>query len=93
MNVKSVKLVLNIRGFKMITIYGKTACSSCIQAKQLLTSKGVDYEYKLLGTDYSIQEFYEVMPRSCKTFPAICIDGKYLGGLVELKEVLVNQAH
>lgn len=75
-----------------VTIFGKTACSSCIQAKQLLASKGVDYEYKLLGADYSIQEFYEVVPRSCKTFPAICIDGKYLGGLVELKEVLVNQA-
>lgn len=92
MNVKNVKFVLNIGVFKMITIYGKTACSSCIQAKQLLISKGIEYEYKLLGSDYSIQEFYEVVPQSCKTFPAILIDGKYLGGLVELKEVLVNQA-
>ena len=89
-----IKLALYLVGmiFNMYTIYGKTACSSCIQAKQLLISKGVEYEYKLLGTDYSIQEFYEVVPRSCKTFPAITIDGKYLGGLVELKEVLVNQA-
>lgn len=74
-----------------VTIYGKTACSSCIQAKQLLTSKGVDYEYKLLGADYSIQEFYEVVPRSHKSFPAILIDGKYIGGLVELKEILATK--
>ena len=72
----------------MFTIYGKANCQSCVQAKQLLSSKGVDYEYKMLGHDYSLQDFYEAVPRSCKAFPAIVFDGVYLGGLEALKQHL-----
>ncbi len=73
-----------------VTIFGKTACSSCIQAKQLCELKNVEYEYQELGKDYDITQFYNLVPRSHKSFPAILIDGKYIGGLVELKEVLAT---
>ena len=75
----------------MIKIYGKTGCSACVQAKQLLETKGLDYEYALLGLNYSLEEFYNVAPKTHKTFPMVTKDGKYIGGLVELKELLATK--
>ena len=70
------------------TIYGKTNCNSCTQAKQLLESVGLDFEYKQLGKDFELLEMYEIAPRTHKAFPMIAKDGKYLGGIVELKQLL-----
>ena len=77
--------------FNMFTVYGKTGCSACVQAEQLLETKGLDYEYALLGLNYSLEEFYNVAPKTHKTFPMVTKDGKYIGGLVELKEVLATK--
>lgn len=74
-----------------VTILGKDNCGSCISAKQLCEQKQVEHGYQTLGKDYSIVEFYTDVPRSHKSFPAILVDGKYLGGLVELKEVLATK--
>ena len=73
-----------------VTIFGKTGCSSCKEAERICKG-AVDYEYKSLGADYSVQDYYNIAPKSVKMFPMIAIDGKYLGGLVELKEVLATK--
>ena len=83
----------------MFTVYGKTGCSACVQAEQLLETKGLDYEYVLLGLNYSLEEFYNVAPKTHRTFPMITklvkYDGvemeEYIGGLVELKELLATK--
>ena len=83
----------------MIKIYGKAGCVSCIQAKQLLETKGLEYEYALLGLNYSLGDFYNVAPKTHRTFPMITklvkYDGvemeEYIGGLVELKELLATK--
>lgn len=72
----------------MITIYSKPSCSACTQAKQLCDAKGVEYEYKVLGKDYDLEQMFKVVPMSVRSFPAIIEDGKYLGGIVELKQLL-----
>ena len=77
--------------FNMYTIYGKTGCATCIQAKQLLETKGLEYEYALLGLNYSLDEFYNVAPKTHRTFPMVAKDGNYIGGLTELKEVLATK--
>lgn len=77
--------------FNMYTIYGKTGCATCIQAKQLLETKGLEYEYVLLGLNYSLDEFYNVAPKTHRTFPMVAKDGNYIGGLAELKEVLATK--
>lgn len=69
----------------MFLIYGKQDCNSCVQAKQLLDTLELDYTYKVLGDDYDLSEFYSIAPRSHRAFPMIAKDGKYLGGLQELK--------
>lgn len=74
-------------------IYSKSGCSSCQQAKALLDSKGISYEYLLLGTDYQLSEFIEASQGNThKSFPLIThagdVDGVwvYLGGLDALKQ-------
>ena len=74
----------------MITIYSKPSCSACVQAKQLCDVKGIEYEYKVLGKDYDLEQMFEVVPMSVRSFPAITKDGEYLGGLPELKALLSN---
>ncbi len=84
----------------MIIIYGKASCKSCDEAKQLCTNNSVEYEYKQMGKDYDLSEFYSIAPRSVKSFPMVAIveryDGvdmheQYIGGLVELKEILATK--
>ena len=74
-------------------IYGKNACSSCQQAKVLLESKGLSYEYLSLGKDYQMSDFIEAAQGNThRTFPLIVhagdVDGfwVYLGGLEDLKQ-------
>lgn len=77
-------------------IYSKQGCSSCIQAKQLLESKGIEFEYLVFGRDYDMEKFMCLSSRH-KSFPLITgverYDGvdmheQYVGGLQELKNLL-----
>ena len=76
-------------------IYGNGGCSSCEQAKTLLDSKGIEYQYLSLGKDYQMSEFIEAAQGNIhKSFPLIVhagdVDGVwvYLGGLEALKQHL-----
>jgi glutaredoxin len=71
----------------MIEIYGKTQCPYCDMAKALCEQKGLDFEYKLFGEDFSREELMETFP-GARTFPQIIVDGNKIGGYVELKEHL-----
>lgn len=75
------------RGF---TIYSKSICPACVEAKKVLELD--DYDYKLimcdefLETDY--KEFGEIMRLRLNvnkfSFPIIFYNGKYIGGYREL---------
>ena len=73
----------------MYTIYSKPSCASCDQAKQLLEIKNQEYEYKVLGKDFDLTEFSS-HSSTHRSFPLILKDGKYLGGLEQLKISLKN---
>jgi glutaredoxin len=70
----------------MIEIYGKDNCPYCDMAKALCEQKGLDYEYKLLGFDFTREELMETFP-GARTFPQIILDGQKIGGYTELKEL------
>ena len=75
----------------MFKVYGKTNCPSCTSAKQLLDSKGCEYDYLLFGKDYDLSKFVEIN-KTHKTMSMITTikDGveSYVGGLQQLQQIL-----
>lgn len=67
----------------MIEIYGKPQCPQCEQAKRLCDTRGLDYTYKSLGTDFTRDELLEMFPNA-RTVPQIVINGNSIGGYSEL---------
>ena len=82
----------------MLVIYSKDNCQQCDSAKLLCQMKGVDCVVKTLDVDYTRDELMHISPKA-RSFPVIAVkvkyDGiemkEYLGGLVELKEVLATK--
>ncbi len=74
-------------GIKMIKIYGKENCLFCDKAKQLCSSKEIDFRYYQLGQDYEIKELMELVPNA-RTVPQIFKDNILIGGFSELQEWL-----
>lgn len=70
-----------------ITIYSKPSCSQCDQAKMLLKMKGIDFNFKMLDVDFTLNDLKNLAP-TAKTFPVIFKEDVYLGGLKELKEIV-----
>ena len=71
----------------MVKIFGKDNCAYCNMAKQLCESKGVEYEYLMLGEDYQQEEFFSTFP-GARTFPQIILNGENIGGFNELRDKL-----
>lgn len=59
----------------MVTIYGKTQCGSCEQAKAVLKSRGIEFTYKVLDKDYTMEELMDKLDEigllGFRTFPLI----------------------
>ena len=72
----------------MIEIYGQPNCSFCVQAKQLCDNLGVEYVYKTVNVDYTLPQLLEKLPSTHRTYPAIFIDGVFLGGFKALESKL-----
>lgn len=74
-------------------IYSKPNCNFCTVAKQLLKKKELDFEEKILDTDYTREDAIEVAQKQASeiTFPLVVIDGKYIGGAKELHAYFKNQ--
>jgi glutaredoxin len=60
----------------MITVYSKNNCPYCVQAKNLLTLKGINYEEIKIDEDSEAREF--VLGEGHRTVPQIYQDGKLL---------------
>jgi glutaredoxin 3 len=67
----------------MIEIYGKPMCPYCDKAKALCETRGLDYTYKSLGTDYTKEELLEKFP-GARTVPQITVRGVAIGGFDQL---------
>lgn len=70
-----------------VEIYTKFMCPYCARAKQLLQSKGVDYEETEISMDAGKRE--EMIQRAAgrTTVPQIFIDGRHVGGSDDLAEL------
>lgn len=69
-----------------ITIYTKSNCPNCVAAKQLLQSKGLEYEEQELTPErmtYFLMDYPEA-----RQMPQIFIDDQRVGGLAGLQAAL-----
>lgn len=70
-----------------ITVYTKPNCIYCDRTKQLLKSKGLDYQEVIIGEDIHRDDFLELFP-DARTVPQIVIDEQNVGGYVQLVSFL-----
>lgn len=73
-------------------IYGRPGCSFCDKAKILCRLKGIDFDYKVVGTDIEKDKLEEMIGHTVNSIPQIFITtegfSEYVGGFNELKAKL-----
>lgn len=60
----------------MITVYSKNNCPFCVQAKNLLRMKGVEFQEVKIDEDQQAREF--IVQQGHRTVPQIYKDGSLL---------------
>jgi glutaredoxin 3 len=71
----------------LIEIYSKPNCQYCLYARNLLIALNREFVQYKLDEDFSRDELIQKFPEA-KTFPVVVIDGNYVGGYTQLKELL-----
>tara|TARA_B100000902_G_scaffold183555_1_gene176197 strand:+ start:2260 stop:2757 length:498 start_codon:yes stop_codon:yes gene_type:complete len=77
-NWEDVEVIEPIPIRKMFSIYGKEGCSVCNKLIMVMDMIGKEYEYKLLGVDYTEEDFETKFPGK-NMFPQVELDGQYIG--------------
>ena len=74
---------------KKATVYSTTYCPYCVRAKNLLQSKGIEFEEIDLSHNEALKQ--KIMQQTgLRTVPQIFIDNQFVGGYQELEAL--NQA-
>lgn len=73
---------------KKAIIWSKSMCPHCVSAKQLLSTKGIEYEERKIGEGWTREQLLECV-ENARTVPQIFIDDVYVGGFTELKKYLL----
>ena len=69
-----------------VTVYTTSYCPYCVQAKRLLTRKGIPYTEIDVTEDVDLRQKM-VAESGRRTVPQIFIDGQPIGGFDELHEL------
>lgn len=70
-----------------VIIYTTMTCPYCVNAKQLLDSKGVKYQEIFVDQDADKRAEMLKLSNGRRTVPQIFIDGKHIGGFDDLKKL------
>ena len=70
----------------MYKVYGKPSCPNCDIAKNLLESKGEQFEYLDVTKDSAALMYVKGL--GARSVPVVLKDDKYIGGLQELQNNL-----
>jgi glutaredoxin len=68
-------------------VWSKDSCPFCVQAKGLLTQKGIEFEERNVNKDWTREQLLEAVP-DARTLPQIFLDDKLVGGFTELRKHL-----
>ena len=72
---------------KFFLIIFQSLVKITLSAKQLLKTKGIEYEEKNIAEGYKIQDLLELVPNA-KTMPQIWLDEQHIGGFSDLQKKL-----
>jgi glutaredoxin 3 len=64
-------------------VWSKNSCPYCVQAKALLTQKGIDFEERNINESWTKEQLLEAVPNA-RTLPQIFLEDNYIGGFNEL---------
>ncbi len=68
-------------------VWSKVPCGFCEAAKTLLKSKNIEFEERMIGKEWTMEQFLEAVP-GAQTVPQIILDGKLIGTYEDLKNHL-----
>lgn len=68
-----------------VIVYSTLSCPYCVNAKNLLTDKGVKFQEYLIDKDSVKREEMLAKTNGARTVPQIFINGKHIGGFEDLK--------
>ena len=63
-----------------VEVYTNRGCHACVNVKQYLDRKGVNYTEKQLGKSKKVDIEFSVRTRGAKKIPQVFIDGEWIGG-------------
>jgi glutaredoxin 3 len=69
-------------------VWSKNSCPFCVQAKNLLKLKGIEFEERNISAEkWTREQMLEAVP-TARTLPQIFLDDNYIGGFTELRRHL-----
>ena len=72
-------------------VWSKDSCPYCVQAKTLLTQKGIAFEERKIGDGWTKEQLLEAVPNA-RTVPQIFLDGELVGGFTDLRAKFLAEA-
>ena len=66
------------------TVWSKVTCPFCDMAKTLLKNKGIVFEERMIGVNWTREQLLESIPQA-RTVPQIILNGVLIGGYEQLK--------
>jgi glutaredoxin len=68
-------------------VWSKNNCPFCVQAKNLLKLKNIEFEERNINEEWTREQLLEAVP-TARTLPQIFLDDNYIGGFTELRQHL-----
>ena len=68
-------------------VWSKNSCPFCVQSKNLLKLKGIEFEERNINEEWTREQLLEAVP-TARTLPQIFLDDNYIGGFTELRRHL-----
>ena len=65
-------------------VWSKVQCPFCDMAKTLLKNKGIVFEERMIGVNWTREQLLESIPNA-RTVPQIILNGVLIGGYEQLK--------
>ncbi len=72
-------------------VWSKDNCPYCVQAKTLLTQKGIEFEERKIGDGWTKEQLLEAVPNA-RTVPQIFLNDELVGGFTELRAKFLAEA-